>query len=190
MGERRCGVSENENTTVSDVTARMRTEAGILALLNGQSVGVASVVNKLREFADSIDAAVSKTETTAPVNAAAMREALKPFVSLGYWLIENAGKDALGEGISEMMPMLRKRIDAAESALAAPPRNCDVGTAEEQSERFKAFCNSHMYGFNDPRGYRCKEDCPVKMEICRSDKPCIYCRLVWAQMPYESEATA
>ncbi len=70
-------------------------------------------------------------------------------------------------------------------ALAAP-RNCEIGTAEEQSERFKSFCNSHMYGFNDPSGHRCKEDCPVKMEIDnRSDKLCIYCQFVWAQMPYE-----
>lgn len=49
--------NQNENATVSDVTARMREEASILSLLNGQRVGVASVVNKLREFADSIDAA-------------------------------------------------------------------------------------------------------------------------------------
>ena len=108
----------------------------------------------------------------------AMREALKNLV------------DRTSEYIKECNPSIaggceiRRALENAKDALAAPPRNCEVGTAEEQSERFRAFCHSHMYGFNDPRGYRCKEDCPVKMEIVRSDKLCIYCQLVWAQMPY------
>ena len=77
----------------------------------------------------------------------------------------------------------------AEAARKLPLKNCDIGTADEQSERFRSFCNSHMYGFNAPV-YRCKDDCPVKMEIDnRSDKLCIYCQFVWAQIPYESEVS-
>ena len=33
--------------------------------------------------------------------------------------------------------------DKLSDALAAPPRNCDVGTAREQFVRFRAFCNRH-----------------------------------------------
>lgn len=31
-------------------------------------------------------------------------------------------------------------------AIYAPPRNCDVGTAEEQGERFEKFCDSNKHG--------------------------------------------
>ena len=54
----------------------------------------------------------------------------------------------------------------AQAALSAPPRNCDVGTAEEQDRRMTDFCNS----------YHC-EDCPVY----NSES----CALAWSQMPYE-----
>ena len=108
--------NQNENAAVSDVTARMREEASILSLLNGQSVGVASVVNKLREFADSIDAAVSKTETTTPGNAAAMREALLKAIILlkaCEWPDDTPMQD-----VAEV-------IDEIEKASSAPQRNCD-----------------------------------------------------------------
>ena len=54
----------------------------------------------------------------------------------------------------------------AKHALAAPPRNCDVGTAEEQAKRFDAFCG----------GKNCLE-CPRF--------PDSRCEIAWAQMPYE-----
>ena len=37
-------------------------------------------------------------------------------------------------------PDIRKAHEAVNAALAAPPRNCDVGTAEKQKERFFKFC--------------------------------------------------
>ena len=46
-------------------------------------------------------------------------------------------------------------------------RNCDVGTAEEQYARVRAFCERH------------KEDCPVNDVLQKN------CALIWAQMPYE-----
>lgn len=58
----------------------------------------------------------------------------------------------------------------AEAALALPRRNCDVGTAEEQDERFRVFCGD--------QGAYCT--------TCPCDKPpAASCRLLWAQMPYE-----
>ena len=57
--------------------------------------------------------------------------------------------------------------DKLSAALAAPPRNCDVGTADEQSERYDKFCDIHD----------CRSDCP----LFKADS----CKLAWAQMPYE-----
>ena len=51
-------------------------------------------------------------------------------------------------------------------------RNCDVGTAEEQYARVRAFCKRHKVGF------RCV-DCPVNGVLPKN------CALIWAQMPYE-----
>ena len=57
-----------------------------------------------------------------------------------------------------------------QNALSAPPRNCDVGTAEEQEERYEKFCYNHR-----SREKGCG-DCP----LC--DIPC--CEFAWTQMPY------
>ena len=73
---------------------------------------------------------------------------------------------------AECWTMTLKR--ECEAALAEKPRNCDVGTAKEQSERFNTYC------FNHRTRERCCEDCPIK------DAPC--CELAWAQLAYESEA--
>lgn len=59
---------------------------------------------------------------------------------------------------------------ACDAALATHPRNCDVGTAEEQSERYEKFCYAHR-----SREKGCG-DCP----LC--DIPC--CEFAWTQMPY------
>ena len=58
-------------------------------------------------------------------------------------------------------------------ALYAPPRNCDVGTAEEQAKRMNEFCNLHKHGGSV---YAC-ENC----ELFTVDR----CELAWSQMPYE-----
>ena len=97
-------------------------------------------------------------------NAAAMREAL-------------ARRDAIAQ-----LPEVRdcqcvkdmRNIIAA--ALAAPPRNCDVGTPEEQDKRF-----SYMF-------------CRVGIEGCINCKLDVLphrgntCGIHWANMPYEGEA--
>ena len=63
-------------------------------------------------------------------------------------------------------------LDKAKAALAEPIRNCDVGTAEEQYARVRAFCKRHKVGL------RCV-DCPVNGGRPKN------CALIWAQMPYE-----
>lgn len=76
------------------------------------------------------------------------------------------------EGVTEIELIIN---DIAMSALTAPPRNCDAGTAEEQSARFDHFCHVNI------NVQRCCGDCPT-FRTTRDD-----CELVWAQMPCEAE---
>lgn len=62
---------------------------------------------------------------------------------------------------------------AIDAALDSPPRNCDVGTAEEQEKRHDKFCNATCHGMS---GYHC-EYAPR----------CVLCFSVWAQMEYKEE---
>ena len=103
---------------------------------------------------------INKNENGEQVgNAAAMREALVKIHDLTNALDEECGVDPV------------EIRDLARAALSAPPRNCDVGTFEEQRKRFKVFCRDRQYGLCD--------GCPV----VRSG----FCTLQWAQMPYEAE---
>ena len=66
--------------------------------------------------------------------------------------------------------------DLAKEALIAKPRNCDVGTAEEQAERYGRYCDKFTGD-----GMHC-ETCP-----CCGKIPFGKCEFAWAQMPYDSE---
>ena len=101
-------------------------------------------------------------------NAAAMREAL----SDACYAMFNFLKTQSG-GYEEMAIAL----DKAKAALSAPPRNCDAGTPEEQSDRFADFCDSHS---------GCSQ-CPAKAlwNFSNGHKPS--CGVLWAQMPYKAE---
>jgi len=61
-------------------------------------------------------------------------------------------------------------FDIADTALAASPRNCDVGTASEQESRFSKFCGKQIF---------CR-DCPL---FANSSK--VECEFSFLQMPYE-----
>ena len=58
------------------------------------------------------------------------------------------------------------------AAIAEHPRNCDVGTVKEQSERFGKFCRY-----------------PQKCNECKlyTTELLYECVLSWSQMPYEEE---
>lgn len=101
-------------------------------------------------------------------NAAAIRSALVRIVN---WFDEG-GWD---EGAEEEMDSM---LEAANTALAKPPRNCDVGTAEEQFKCYLAFCHSESRG--------CKH-CPANRTRVRGTSNC---DLAWAQMPYAKEGGA
>ena len=61
---------------------------------------------------------------------------------------------------------------------SAPLRNCDVGTAEEQAERFYAFCGCHR--FQSGIKGMCSSLCPLIR--CRDMCNCL---TKWSQMPYD-----
>ena len=102
-------------------------------------------------------------------NAAAMREAL---VQVSRIAVEMTRKTITGE------PEDRKTVDRwalrlcdiACDAISARPRNCDVGTAEEQSERYEKFCYAHRSREKGCGG------CPLCDIVC--------CGFAWTQMPY------
>ena len=63
----------------------------------------------------------------------------------------------------------------AKNALAAPVKNCEVGTVEEQFARFRKFCKKDSMDSFESTAY-CAYECP-----CGNNYDC---KLAWAQMPY------
>lgn len=109
-------------------------------------------------------------------NVQKMREALTDLCNAALKVIVLRGHDA------EDLRSLGFYMDKANLALAKPPRNCDVGTALEQTDRFWGYCNAHS----------CNE-CPARggwrtVYIDGTSFKMIQCGVLWAQMPYESGA--
>ena len=135
-----------------------------------------SANHQFREVAKMIpheEVAVSKMETTTPTsekssaggNSAAMREALE---SVRNWCLNrlfNSSHQVTVEGL----------LSVVNAALSAPPRNCDVGTEEEQRDRLEDFCSKYFrYSADNP----CS-GCPIHNG---DSMPFVYRFL---QMPYE-----
>lgn len=81
----------------------------------------------------------------------------------------------LFDGRIMFQPAIRDCHKLVNEALAAPRLNCEVGTVQEQSERFRDYCEAHK----DPEA-ECLY-CPL---VCETGG---HCELAWAQLPYESE---
>ena len=107
-------------------------------------------------------------------NAAKLREAVKAVVDVGY--PHNFQKEA--PHIRGYCYDITRAIEKCFAALAAPPRNCDVGTAEEQTHRFDRHCDKYLLDRDED------EECVG----CPLVNMAGHCELNWAQMPYESEA--
>lgn len=91
------------------------------------------------------------------------REALEA----AYSLLSNIDFDE----DSDLDDMAAPVVQKIGQALAEPIRNCDVGTIDEQTNRFAEFCLSQ----------RCN-DCPLKVADMIGE-----CGIRWAQIPYEKE---
>ena len=150
-----------------DISKMLRQAADMMDRADGE----AAEKHQFREVAKMIpheEVDVSKMETTTQTrekssavgNAAAMREALmEASIALSsathHHLTEDDAKDCLA---------------VVEAALAAPPRNCDIGTAEEQEERHNRWCKSMKQ----------------RTECCWV-VGCRKCLVAWSQMQYEEE---
>ena len=132
---------------------------------------------------EAVGKIVDESNESHYLNMAAIREAFAAINCidtrrLKYLLCELVEADIPDGG------QINKTISAIEKArraLAAPPRNCDVGTAAEQNERFWEYCNAHS----------CNE-CPARggwrtVIVDGTSVRIIQCGVLWAQMPYESE---
>ena len=112
-------------------------------------------------------------------NIKAMRDALDETQSVIEKCMEILNRipdgveyDGLIDDVADELCYLRD--SHVKPALSAPPRNCDVGTAEEQEKRFAEYCDS--------------EACKRNLCKSRAKALCIErCAIAWAQMPYESE---
>ena len=99
-------------------------------------------------------------------NQMKMREAL----SLVHQIADTAKSDFdVFAGIERI-----RRISM--SALSEPPRQCDVGTPEEQTSRLRAVCDKFK-----PSCSGCKYITDLQKENCW---------LAWAQTPYAEEGGA
>lgn len=118
-------------------------------------------------------------------NMKEMRDALKETQSVIAKCLEILNKipDSCGYGgfiedVGDELCYLRD--EHVNPALAKPPRECDMGTAGEQTERFKDLCRKYRRG-PGPRA-NCK-GCPIQHESLH-----VGCTFAWSQMPYEEVA--
>ena len=68
-------------------------------------------------------------------------------------------------------------LAVVDAAVAEPLRNCEVGTVEEQVERWKEFCNKFK---------KCYK-CPLLREGEILSSLSARCFARWSQMPYKKE---
>lgn len=108
---------------------------------------------------------MSYTKTTTYDLCKKMRTEVSYVANRMYFLVDNIDSDSLRKDFKDY---IRRLNDLVEN-VSLVPRNCDVGTAKEQMQRFLQFCKPHK---------NC-ENCPCE----EADE----CKLTWAQMPYESE---
>ena len=176
----------SENEVDADIVAAMRSDAEAYhdAWLNdpNENPQADDVGRILNHYANRIEAAwkrekaeieanalavggVVEAARHTPCNAAAMRKAL----------VE------IDRVVFDKRRHTKEEVEAhrlATEALTVPARQCDVGTAEEQTSRYERFCDFHKW-VDDEGVNACSSDCPL---YSASE-----CALQWAQTPYEAQ---
>lgn len=149
---------EKEQESREAVLADVRAHCKLL-----KDAGFDGAAYDIRVLVERLDAAwkrelESVTKRNGLGNAKKWRDALEAWVEYWMW----GGYDGLRE----------HRLKAqTKAALAAPPRNCDVGTVKEQTKRFWRFCNEKTC-----------EECQCPLPSIKGGS----CELFWGQMPYEA----
>ena len=165
------GKMSERQETVDDIIAEKRRRADEIErdcaekMKRGEMVSdryARELVADIRREADRLEAA-HKRELG---NSAALREALKAAeLGLFRWLSGSMSRDEH-----------RELVVTIKTALAAPPRNCDIGSAEEQSVRMAEFCRAQ---YKKTDGVRLCSGCRF-FELAGAE-----CQFAWAQLPYE-----
>ena len=123
--------------------------------------------SKLREALEKFNAVdLSGLEFPLDGCSSTIYNSNKKEITIPYWRV------------AELLNGVKEAQDMAKAALSAPPRNCDVGTAEEQAKRFHSFCKKFQ---SDIQGM-CSSQCP-----CISCYGMCHCITKWEQIPYEEE---
>lgn len=160
--------------TIADIIAEMRkisAEKYRLSSENGGAYGDPGVYYlDFAQFARVISDRFEAAHKRECGDVAKLREALKLCVDE---MCNRCRELAAARG--NTMPCLSgcEPVRKARAALAEPPRNCDIGTAEEQAKRMDAYCTSYRECIGGC--WRC-DNCP----LCSIHR----CELAWAQMPY------
>lgn len=136
------------------------------AMFDGNIARVRELEAMLDGAADTVLGCAIKQKQSTPGNAAALRDALNDACFAMFEFLKKQHG-----GFSDMA----NALDKGKAALAAPARNCDVGTAEEQAERHERFCAAHYKAAAvDAQCF----GCPA------SDKKETDCEFVWGQLPF------
>ena len=131
----------------------------------------AARLRNLGEIGEAVGREATREKSSLVGNSAKMREAL---LQVSRVAVEMTRKTVTGESEDRKTvdEWALRLCDIVSATLAAPPRNCDVGTAEEQSRRYEELCDRHTCGS------RCSASgCPMYDYDCSP--------FAWGQMPYE-----
>ena len=155
----------------------------IEAAANREREAGAEAAQVCGEIGEMIGREATREKSSRVGNAAKMREALEEIVDMATcyfpdFTIPKDDDEFRGAIIDEAIDYTSLRDDfikaviIARDAISAPPRNCDVGTDEEQSRRYEELCDRHTCGS------RCSASgCPMYEHDCSP--------FAWGQMPYE-----
>ena len=107
-------------------------------------------------------------KSSAVGNAAKMCKALE---RLREWVLMDLNENAfIADSSGNYMKLIKGTLEIVNAALSAPPRNCDIGTADEQYARWEKYCACT----------KC-HNCDLVSDSWSQ------CYSKWSQLPYESE---
>ena len=117
------------------------------------------------EIGEAVGREATREKSSQVGNSAKMREALEKIASMGEQIDHQLGSSEETVYAFRHERCLAHNIsECARAVLAAPPRNCDVGTPDEHLVRHRKWCWEHD---------------------CKHTDSCKLCVARWAQMPYE-----
>ena len=154
-------MSIGSDETIADILTEMREFAD----KDSQSIGRDVLRRRIQHFARRIEQSV--TDCNQFGNSASMRDALE---EVRFYLPHFLQYMRLHREDEEAGGYYGRILDVVNVGLSGHPRNCDVGTAEEQYERFVRWCASR--NMKDCWGVGCGVSCRK-------------CLIAWSQMPYE-----